>query len=420
MTPGAGTDGYAIVYNHTSGKFELGTFDAAGAAAVAAHVALSDPHEQYALESALGTAAVLNAGTGANNIVQLDSSAKLPAVDGSQLTNLPGGAVAGSDTHVIFNDAGAYAGDAGLTYAKASDRLTVVGGLIAGDWSPPIDSTTAVSIWNAARSTRVVTVDTTNIRFGIGATPTGTLHAESSTMYFQVNAGVMSLGDSASNAYTLRFSDQFSKSTFSGISLTVVRGSGGRFDFSAAGGIASNPTIATGNIVAFLSSVTFSRGGSETLTALHLRDTINAAGITRGAHINPLIVYAPQYRGMDIENDAGHGVYQSNANIKNWFNAKTGFGNIPSPGALVDIDASTTASASLRIRTGVAPTTPNAGDIWYPTGGRLSLYRAATEIFATGVQATGGSATAGATWTSTEQDMLQKIYDAGRAFGILS
>jgi hypothetical protein len=117
---------------------------------------------QYALESALGTAAVLNAGTGANNIVQLDSSAKLPAVDGSQLTNLPGGAVAGSDTHVIFNDAGAYAGDAGLTYAKASDRLTVVGGLIAGDWSPPIDSTTAVSIWNAARSTRVVTVDSAN------------------------------------------------------------------------------------------------------------------------------------------------------------------------------------------------------------------------------------------------------------------
>jgi hypothetical protein len=39
--------------------------------------------------TALGTAAVLNAGTAANNVVQLDSSAKLPAVDGSLLTNLP-------------------------------------------------------------------------------------------------------------------------------------------------------------------------------------------------------------------------------------------------------------------------------------------------------------------------------------------
>lgn len=37
----------------------------------------------------LGTAAVLNEGTSANNLVQLDGSARLPAVDGSQLTNLP-------------------------------------------------------------------------------------------------------------------------------------------------------------------------------------------------------------------------------------------------------------------------------------------------------------------------------------------
>lgn len=37
----------------------------------------------------LGTAAVLNVGTGANNIVQLDGDSKLPAIDGSALTNLP-------------------------------------------------------------------------------------------------------------------------------------------------------------------------------------------------------------------------------------------------------------------------------------------------------------------------------------------
>ena len=38
----------------------------------------------------LGTAATLNVGTSASNIVQLDGSGLLPAVDGSQLTNLPG------------------------------------------------------------------------------------------------------------------------------------------------------------------------------------------------------------------------------------------------------------------------------------------------------------------------------------------
>lgn len=36
----------------------------------------------------VGTAATLNVGTAANNIVQLDGSAKLPAVDGSALTNI--------------------------------------------------------------------------------------------------------------------------------------------------------------------------------------------------------------------------------------------------------------------------------------------------------------------------------------------
>ena len=38
--------------------------------------------------SGLGTAATLNVGTSANNIVQLDGSAKLPAVDGSNLTGV--------------------------------------------------------------------------------------------------------------------------------------------------------------------------------------------------------------------------------------------------------------------------------------------------------------------------------------------
>jgi hypothetical protein len=37
----------------------------------------------------LGTSATLDVGTTANKVVQLDASARLPAVDGSQLTNLP-------------------------------------------------------------------------------------------------------------------------------------------------------------------------------------------------------------------------------------------------------------------------------------------------------------------------------------------
>lgn len=89
--------------------------EVAGAAssAVTTHVGQADPHTQYALETSLatvatsgaygdlsgrptlGTAAALNVGTAAGNVVQLDGAGKLPAIDGSQLTNLPatGGAV---------------------------------------------------------------------------------------------------------------------------------------------------------------------------------------------------------------------------------------------------------------------------------------------------------------------------------------
>ena len=42
-----------------------------------------------AQRTTLGTAQPADTGTSAGNVVQLDGSARLPAVDGSQLTNLP-------------------------------------------------------------------------------------------------------------------------------------------------------------------------------------------------------------------------------------------------------------------------------------------------------------------------------------------
>src|SRR5210317_1484137 len=65
-----------IKYNSTSGDWENG--------AVAYSEVTGTP--------TLGTAAAEDVGTSAGNVVQLDGSARLPAVDGSQLTNLPSGA----------------------------------------------------------------------------------------------------------------------------------------------------------------------------------------------------------------------------------------------------------------------------------------------------------------------------------------
>lgn len=50
-----------------------------------------DAGSTYATTASQGTAAALDVGTSANNVVQLDGTAKLPAVDGSALTNMSAG-----------------------------------------------------------------------------------------------------------------------------------------------------------------------------------------------------------------------------------------------------------------------------------------------------------------------------------------
>jgi hypothetical protein len=57
-----------------------------------ATVATSGAYTDLSGTPSLGTAAAANTGTNAGNVVVLDGSARLPAVDGSQLTGIAGGA----------------------------------------------------------------------------------------------------------------------------------------------------------------------------------------------------------------------------------------------------------------------------------------------------------------------------------------
>ena len=74
-----------LPYFTGSGTAALATFTAAGRTLVAGVDAAA---QRTSL--ALGTAATLNVGTAANNVVQLNGSAQLPAVDGSLLTGVSG------------------------------------------------------------------------------------------------------------------------------------------------------------------------------------------------------------------------------------------------------------------------------------------------------------------------------------------
>lgn len=313
-------------------------FDPAGtaAAAVAAHVAAGNPHTQYLLESAF-----------------------VPP---------------GSDTRVLFNDGGAWGTDAGLTYAKATDRLTVAGGLVAPSMRPVSDGTSALGWFNAA-GTQWVYGDTTNQRIGIGGIPTSPFALEVfGNAQIGLSGGYLALNE-------IRFRG-FAFATFGGNPGNGAPYCGYNLAWDTVDNRLELPTA--GKYAGWYNSadgVVFYAGPSSS---------------TAGA--------VPPIRGR-VE---GTGYLA-------W--------GLVGATALLDLGASDSTRASLRIRAGTAPSGvggPNAGDIWYPTGGRLNVYRAATETIASGVPGTGGAATAGASYTSAEQSMIQKVYDACRAFGLLS
>ena len=89
------------------------------------------------LDSELGTAALLNVGVGANNIVKLDSSAKLPAVDGSQLTGID------SDVTSVFSRTGAITATASDYDASQVDNDSGVDGAFVSDALDALNSETA-------------------------------------------------------------------------------------------------------------------------------------------------------------------------------------------------------------------------------------------------------------------------------------
>ena len=102
-----------IKYNSTSGDWENGAVayaDVTGTPTLAT-VATSGAYSDLSGTPTLGTAAAEDVGTSAGNVVQLDGTAKLPAVDGSQLTNLTAGfpsltSASPSSTYTISTSAG--------------------------------------------------------------------------------------------------------------------------------------------------------------------------------------------------------------------------------------------------------------------------------------------------------------------------
>lgn len=75
----------------------------------------------------------LNAAATVNEYKTVTAGAGISIVDGVGSITInntsPAAAVPGSDTQVIFNDGGVFGADAGFTFSKANDSITVVGGI---------------------------------------------------------------------------------------------------------------------------------------------------------------------------------------------------------------------------------------------------------------------------------------------------
>lgn len=107
---------------------------AAGTITGLATVATSGAYNDLSGRPTLGTAAAANTGTSAGNVVLLDGSGKLPAVDGSALTNLPPGATDlgyTASTRLLTSSTGAdvtlplvTTGDPGLQPASGYGTIT--------------------------------------------------------------------------------------------------------------------------------------------------------------------------------------------------------------------------------------------------------------------------------------------------------
>ena len=182
-TPTLATVATSGAYSDLSGTPTLATVATSGAYSdlsgtpTLATVATTGAYSDLSGLPTLGTAAALNVGTSALNVVQLDASAKLPAVDGSQLTNLPSGVTT-------------LGGLSDVTITSAADRQVLTYNNATSEW---INS--AVAYADVSGTPTLATVATTGAYSDLSGTPT--LATVATTGAYSDLSGLPTLGTAA-------------------------------------------------------------------------------------------------------------------------------------------------------------------------------------------------------------------------------
>lgn len=307
---GSTDTGKAWVWNNATAKYEpaafepLGNAAAAAAAAVSTHVGLSNPHSQYLL-----------------------SSAYTPVAPG------------GSTTQVQYNNAGAFSGDSGFTYA-GSGVATLTGRLVVPVIRPASDSTTAFRVQDAAGTSDVMTVNTVTHGVTLGRS-TG-------------SAGVILDVFSGSGHLRVERDDAAFGAASPAFTMTDVSG-------------ANKYQIYVNNA----GVLTFANPARDKFFYFNKNFGLQADQLsmtTTGSYISPAFKadsLGGYESGIFMTNFGGGGkmvLVSHRQYTLNLLDERTG-AFVQTPTAVMDIAASTTTRASLRIRSGTWPTVPNDGDV---------------------------------------------------------
>ncbi|ANV88505.1 hypothetical protein [Picosynechococcus sp. PCC 7117] len=178
----------------------------------------------------LGTAATLNAGTAANNVVQLDGSSRLPAVDGSQLLNLPSG----------FSDPMTTRGD--IIYRNSSNVTARLG---LGTNGQVLGSDGVDLIWTTPSGGGGLDLEV--LDEGVSLTTAATsINIVGPYITATNSSGAVTITSTAGNALTTQPLSQFASTTSAQLASVISNETGsGSLVFSGSPSLTGTPTATT-------------------------------------------------------------------------------------------------------------------------------------------------------------------------------
>ena len=236
-------------------------------------------------------------------------------------------------THDHSNAAGGgtlsgYLATSGATTGATSQAQTLTSGIKTSKLIVPSDGTNAFGWYRANGTTQDIYYDSTNGRLGIGVVPESALHARTTT----ANASLrfQNIADSGSPLFAF---------------------------YRARGTLGSEASIVNGSRVGELQFIGY--GATAYVSGAFFRIIGNATWTDTSAPTDCHIMLS----------DTGSVTPTERLTVKS--TGRMGINNT-SPTAWLDVAASTTTSASIRVRSGSEPTSLNAGDIW--NDGALTLF----------------------------------------------